>query len=130
MLGQFILAVAAVASAEPSTSAPQAAANEWVALIDEQKWIDSWAAAGSLFRSQLTPSGWASAVQPVREPLGSVSSRKLQRETATKSLPGVPDGDYRIIEYRTSFARKAEAVETLILAQESSGWKVNGYFVR
>ncbi|WP_324808394.1 DUF4019 domain-containing protein [Sphingomonas sp. LY29] len=130
MFSNLIVAVSALVVADPSNVAVEAAAGEWVALVDQQKWADSWSEAGALFRSQITSVQWAAAVQPVRTPLGVVHSRKLQKVTPTKSLPGAPDGDYRIVEFRTAFANKADAFETVILAREASGWAVNGYFVR
>ncbi len=42
MIGNFTVAVPAMAVAEPSTAAPEAAASEWVAVIDQQRWEDSW----------------------------------------------------------------------------------------
>jgi hypothetical protein len=50
--------------------------------------------------------------------------------TASKSLPGAPDGDYEVVQFQTSFANKAAANETVVLSLEASGWKVDGYFIR
>ncbi|GAA4011810.1 hypothetical protein GCM10022280_06910 [Sphingomonas swuensis] len=124
-----VLAVAAAVQA-PATVAPEAAAGEWVALVDGAKWADSWTAAGALFQGQVTSDQWTKAIQPVRTPLGAVSSRKLEKVTTTKSLPGLPEGDYRVVEYRTDFAAKAGAGETLLLVSEGGRWKVNAYFIR
>ena len=121
-------------SAGALLSAPESAgvksAGEWLALVDRGKWEDSWRSAGTLFKSQLTAQHWASMIQPVRQPLGAVSSRLLQSATTSNSLPGAPAGEYEIVEFQTTFARKSSAVETVVLARESSGWKVVGYFIR
>jgi hypothetical protein len=42
----------------------------------------------------------------------------------------VPDGEYEVVQFETSFANKAAAVETVVLSREKSGWKVDGYFIR
>ncbi|MBB5710504.1 helix-turn-helix domain-containing protein [Sphingomonas xinjiangensis] len=106
------------------------AARAWIRLVDDQRWAESWRQAGQLFTSQLTEAGWVAAVRPVREPLGAVSSRALQTVTNTSKLPGVADGSYQVIEFRTSFAARPNAVETVTVAREGAAWKVVGYFIR
>jgi hypothetical protein len=127
----IFLALALAASAQPQ--APQAdiaAANAWVRFVDAKRWNDSWAAAGALFKSQMSQPLWASTVQPIREPLGTVSSRALESVIKSQSLPGAPDGEYEVLQFRTSFANKAAATETVVIAHEAAGWKVDGYFIR
>jgi DNA-binding CsgD family transcriptional regulator len=119
----------AAAPLSESQSAAVKSAREWVAVVDAQKWEQSWQAAGTLFKSQVTAANWAAAVQPVRQPLGTVLKRELQSAAEHSSLPGAPAGEYVIVEFNTSFAKK-EAVETVVLARENAGWKVVGYFIR
>ena len=92
--------------------------------------IESWNAAGALFKSQMPQPRWSSTIQPVREPLGPVASRSLKKITKAASLPGVPDGECEVVQFQTSFVHKADATETVILAREATGWKVDGYFIR
>jgi hypothetical protein len=81
-------------------------------------------------KAHVARTGWAAAVDPVRKPLGAVASRKLKSETPTHTLPGVPDGDYDVLQFDTDFAGNHEATETIFLAHEPSGWKVDGYFIK
>ena len=127
----MLLALALAAGAEaPSQQADIIAANTWVGLVDAKRWNDSWATAGTLFKSQMPQPRWASTIAPVREPLGAVSSRVLKGVTKSKSLPGAPDGEYEIVQFQTNFANKAAATETVVLSREASGWKVDGYFIK
>jgi len=128
----FVIAAALTGAAPSTTAAPtdQASATSWVSLIDAGRWSDSWEAAGSLFKSRMPQPQWASTIQPVRQPLGAVSSRSLKSVTKATSLPGAPDGDYEILQFQTAFAHKSDAVESVVLAREGSGWKVDGYFIR
>ena len=128
----IILVVAALmaGSTEATPQADLAAANMWVSLVDAKHWDESWNAAGTLFRSRAARPRWRSAIQPVREALGPVTTRSLQSITKSTSLPGAPDGDYEVVQFQTSFAHKASATETIVLAHEVSGWKVDGYFIR
>jgi Protein of unknown function (DUF4019) len=126
-----ILLALALTGAEPQGQQPDVtAADAWVSLLDAERWNDSWAAAGTLFKSQMPQARWASTIAAVREPLGGVSSRVLKSATKSKSLPGAPDGEYAVLQFQTSFTNKAAAIETVVLSHEASGWKVDGYFIR
>ena len=127
----ILLAAALATGAEPVNQEPNlAAAKSWVSLVDSKRWDDSWTAAGTLFKSQMPQARWVATIAPVREPLGPVSSRALKSVTKARSLPGAPDGEYEIVQFETSFAKKAAATETLVLSRETSGWRVDGYFIK
>ena len=128
-----VAALALSMAGNPMTDAAAAdvtAAKAWVDLVDARRWDQSWAAAGTLFKSQMPQPRWAATVQPVREPLGAISARSLKSVTKANSLPGAPDGEYEVVQFQTSFAHKSDATETVVLAREPSGWKVDGYFIR
>ena len=66
-----------------------------------------------------------------RQPLGKTTSRKLKSAKYTKTLPGAPDGEYVVIQYQTSFAKKKSAVETVTPMLDNDGkWKVSGYYIK
>ena len=44
----------AVSSANASESAAAKSARDWIALVDGERWEESWRSAGTLFKSQLT----------------------------------------------------------------------------
>ncbi|MDG6078895.1 DUF4019 domain-containing protein [Erythrobacter litoralis] len=117
------------ASVQESSVAEQAA-RSWIALVDAGNYTQSWEAAGTAFRTAVTVDQWAAQVDPVRSPLGAVKSRKLVSIEAPGALPGAPEGDYRIAQFATSFAKAPGAVETAILVKEDGAWKVVGYFIR
>ncbi|WP_197420480.1 DUF4019 domain-containing protein [Sphingomonas sp. CCH5-D11] len=119
-----------VTSGDASASLSQDAARAWLRLLDKGDWDASWRAAAGVFQSQITAAQWASTVQAVRGPLGAASSRVFQNVTRTSALPGVPAGDYEMIQFRTDFASKAGAIETITLARDGDGWKVAGYFIK
>lgn len=121
----------AATAAPASTNSPGAtAAASWLVLLDRQRWDESWNAAGTLFRTQLSKETWASTIQPLRRSFGAPSSRTIQDATTTTSLPGMPAGDYALLQFRTDFAHKPAVIESVTLVREGSGWKVIGYFVR
>jgi len=114
----------------PGASESADSARDWLALVDGQHWDDSWSAAGAMIRSNVPQAQFVSKVQPVRQPLGAVTSRVLQSVIKATALPGVPDGQYEILQFATSFTQKAQAIETVTLAREGSAWKVDGYFIK
>ena len=114
-------------AAEP---AAVAAAREWLTLIDNGQWEDSWKQAGQMFRSQITSGRWTHQVRPVREPLGAVLSRELAANDPADRLPGAPAGEYVVLQFNSAFADMPAAVETVTLSKEDSGWAVIGYFIR
>ena len=133
----FALALFAIATvpqssvAPPAASATQAdtevesAARQWLALVDAGRWEDSWRLTGAAFRALNTAAVWASASEKARTPLGAARSRTL---VAQEDVPAPPQG-YRLVKFRTSFANKPEAFETLTLAREDGGWRVTGVYI-
>jgi Protein of unknown function (DUF4019) len=115
---------------ESSTSA-RTSAESWLALVDGQRYADSWQAAAAFFRNAVTADKWEEAVRTARSPLGSLKSRVVKSVTSTKTLPGAPDGQYVVFQFNTGFEHKAAALETVTTIRESDGnWRVVGYFVK
>lgn len=102
----------------------------WLNLVDQQKYEASWNDASPEFKKRIAAPQWIGAISKAREPLGAVSSRKLDKVMELKSLPGLPDGDYKVMQFQTSFANKAAAVETITLIPDGDVLKVAGYFVK
>jgi hypothetical protein len=105
-------------------------AKEWLELTDAGKYGQSWEKAAKLFKSSVTKKQWDAKIKAAREPLGKVISRELQNATYAKQLPGVPDGEYVVIQYNTSFEKKKSAIETVTPMLDGTSWKVSGYFIK
>jgi len=119
-----------VTADEGKEAAAKQSALEWLALVDRGEYEASWKAAASLFRSQIDSAKWDSAVAAVRRPLGAVEERHFQSARYTRELPGAPDGEYVVLQFKTKFANKADAIETVTPAMDGGTWKVSGYFIR
>jgi hypothetical protein len=117
------MAVAAPDAEEASTSG-----QKWLALLDDQKYDESWSQAGSLFRSEVTQEQWIASLKRFRDPLGSMVSRASARIDFAKTLRGAPDGDYAIIHFTTSFKNK-DVTERLTLVKEDGKWQVAAYAI-
>jgi DNA-binding CsgD family transcriptional regulator len=115
------------ASSAASEAATQAevvqSARTWLALVDAGQWNESWSATGAAFRKLNSAKVWASVSNEVRVPLGAVSSRNF---LSSAYVPAPPAG-YTMLKFRTDFASKSGATETLTMVREAGGWKVTGY---
>lgn len=129
-----VLAIVAAAStigvAAPSQEAAEASAKNWVALVDSQKYDESWVEASSFFRSAVKQQDWVQMVKNVRGGMGSLTTRKPLKTTMTKTLPGAPDGEYAVLQFDTAFKNKAKAVETVTMTLEGGKWKAAGYLIK
>ena len=108
-----------------------AAAKEWLVLVDEGKYAESWDAAAELFQNAVPKGQWAQQLGGARQPLGKVLKREFKSKAFKTSLPGAPDGEYVVIQFQTSFTDKKAAIETVTPMLEKDGrWRVSGYFIR
>ena len=128
----FLIAVAtpAVAQAAPvkkstvtaAMPAPDDRARQWLVLVDDKNYAQSWSDASKAFQGKQKTDAWATQEAAKREPLGAVASRDLKSIDLGKT-------NLAVIHYDTVFAHKAQAVETVTLAFENGGWSVTGYSI-
>ncbi len=108
-----------------------AAAAAWLELVDEGKYAESWEEAAPYFRQAVERQQWIRSLEAVRTPLGEMRQRRLVSKAYTRALPGAPDGEYVVLQFATSFARKSEAVETVTPMRCDDGvFRVAGLFIK
>jgi hypothetical protein len=108
-----------------------AAADAWLKLLDAGKYDECWAQMSSFAKSAAPQTAFVSGLKPFRDPLGSLVSRKVQSKQYATSLPGAPDGEYVVIQFQASFAKKQTAIETVTPMKDADGtWRVSGYFIK
>lgn len=120
-----VASVDASAQAATGESEVVRSAREWLVLGDQGRWKDSWLATATSFRAANTVEKWAEVSEKVRVPLGAVVSRTALSQ---ESVPAPPAG-VTVVKFRTSFANKADVIETVSLAREGSDWKVVGIYL-
>lgn len=122
------------ALAEPPESREEAArkaAESWLGLVDAGQYGESWDSAASFFKSKVPRETWEKMAGSVRGDLGEFQSREFLAMQYTKELPGAPDGDYVVVQFRAAYAKKKSAIETVTPMLDSDGrWRVSGYFVK
>ncbi len=131
MLAAVLASPARLRALDKPEAAAQKAAELWLVLTDAGKYAESWNAASRMFKAGVTEEQWQSAMHRYRDPLGAVKSRKLSSAIPRKSLPGVPDGDYVVFRFASSFEHKQAATETVTEQMEKDGsWRIAGYFIQ
>ena len=139
LLAMSVLADGSVQSVAPSPSAtsevaaPPAvaesdvvrAARDWLLLGDRGRWKDGWLGTSASFRKLNTVERWTEVSKQVRVPLGALISRTTLSQD---SVPAPPAG-VEVVKFRTSFANKPNAIETVSLAREGGDWKVVGIYL-
>lgn len=107
------------------------AAQQFLALVDQGHYGQSWDQAAGLFQRQVSRESWQKLISGVRQPLGPLVSRRVTSSQYLKSVPGAPDGEYVLILFATSFEHKQAAFETVTTMLDRDGhWRVAGYFIR
>jgi hypothetical protein len=124
---------------DPATAAKQAAAEKkaievaqpWLALVDHGEYSQSWETAVDFLKNAVDRRDFVKSLGAVRKPLGKVVSRRLDSKRYTTSLPGAPDGQYVILQYKTSFEHRKSAVETVTpMLDKDNNWRVSGYYIK
>ncbi len=115
-------AAASSAAAEPSEAAAARAAEDFLNLVDQSRWAESYAATGAQFRELNTLERWSEVSERVRPPLGKLLTRNL---VGNEYVPAPPEG-YRLIKFRSTYANGTAQTESLSLAWEDGAWKVVG----
>ena len=105
-------------------------AKGWLGLIYEQDYSQSWDNAASLFQKAVTKEQWTQQLSGIVPPLGEVISRDVISSEYHTTLPGAPDGEYIVIQFKTSFENKNESIETVTQMKDGDQWKVSGYFIK
>jgi len=114
----------------PAEAASIERAKAFLARIDAGDWAGSWELAGTPIRSEVTSREWQDRVEPVRAPLGTALSRELATVQRASSLPGAPEGEYQVMQFRTRFENEdGHSVETIVMKRGPEGWEISGYFI-
>lgn len=112
-----------IASSTAPSSEVVDTARQWLALLDQSNWDESYRATGASFRAMNTSQVWAETSETARRPLGAMISRTF---VSQENLPAPPHG-YEVVKFRTRFANNnAETVETVTLDREDGSWHVVG----
>lgn len=105
-----------------------AAAAPWLALVDHGEFAQCWETAAGPFRESVERREFIQRLGTMRKPLGKLVARQLESRTYVTKLPGVPEGCYVVLQYKSSFERRQTATETVrLMFDRDRQWRVMGY---
>ena len=105
----------------------QAAAQDWLALLDNGTFDTGWEDMTTAAKSATTKDEWVNATKGVRTPLGAVKNREVMTNKYLDTLEGMPAGAAIVVEFGTTFENKEDAFETVTLQMDGDAWKVARY---
>lgn len=127
----FLVMTAQKARSEEQIKAAQKAGDSWLALVDSENYPEAWKGFSNFFKERMPLEKWRPQITSVKNIFGKVENRKFKNGTETKTLTGMPDGDYAILQYETAFEKKKNALETVTLVLEKNGkWGVTNYNIK
>ncbi|MGO8690953.1 MAG: DUF4019 domain-containing protein [Thermoguttaceae bacterium] len=133
LIAVLFLSLPALAAEKHDEAEKQAvaAAESWLALVDDGKYTESWDAAADYLKSVVTKDDFVKSLNAARKPLGKLKSREVKSKEYRTSLSGAPDGQYVVIQFKTSLENKKSAIETVTPMLDKDGkWRVSGYYIR
>lgn len=130
LLLMLVMVPASAFDSEQKKSAAGQEAGKWLALVDAMQYRESWKRTAPLLRLRLSEEQWRQTMSATRKPLGNMISRKQLTATYATSLPGAPDGEYVVLQYKTEFKNKKHAIETVTPMLDNGQWRVSGYYLR
>jgi len=107
-----------------------AAAERWLALIDEGRIGTSWEEAAPIFQEAMSRHRWETTLPGVRDPLGMPITRKMRQADVARSMPNAPAGLYVVIYFNTRFQNRPLSTEIVTPMKVGDRWLVAGYIIR
>ena len=109
--------------------AAQTAAEDWLALIGDGAFEESWAAADSTLRAGISQEDWADQGIRARHQLDTLRARRLTRAQYRDSTTQLGGGHPVVtLQYASEYA-KGRAREAVITTKRDTAWTVAGYRV-
>lgn len=126
----LFLALTKLAVAQDAEDKARFAAEQWIVLVDDGQYEQSWKEAAKSFQAWITSEEWQKKADAERTQMGHKTSRKLKELKATNNAKGLAAGQYVYVRYQSSFENKKTALETVTTVLEPDGtWRVASYTV-
>lgn len=119
ILSLTIILLAGLAISVSAESLSQAEAENqargFLQLLDQGLQDQAWFAMTPAFQALNDRTRWESRQQVIRTSYGSLTFRQLRRVSYRQTFSLSPDGEYIMVQFQSSYQRKAETVETVVL---------------
>ena len=125
----LLLLATNVAIAQAPEDRARFAAEQWIVLVDDGQYEESWKESSKVFQDAIPMDNWQKKAAADRGQLGAKQSRKLKDiKSGSAAAKGLPAGQYVQVKYQSSFANKKTVTEVVTAVLESDGtWRVAAY---
>jgi hypothetical protein len=106
------------------------AAVEFLGLIDDAKYAESWESSAGLMRDKVTRKDWIDKLNKARNLSGDLVQRVQKSASYATEAKDSPDGEYIMLIYESDFQRAEDVSEYVTVMLEGDEWKVAGYFMQ
>lgn len=118
-----------IQNTQQQLSASSLAAQQWLDLVDKNRYEDSWNQASTLMKRTVSQKEWQKILNATRKPLGSAGKRTMIHQAPAQNPKNMPRGDYMVILYQTNYTGSAPKKELLTLSFEHGEWRVITYMI-
>ena len=106
------------------------AAAEFLGLIDDAKYAESWESSAGLMREKVTRKDWIDKLNKARNLSGDLVRRVQKSASYATEAKDSPEGEYIMLIYESDFQRAEDVSEYVTVMLEGDEWKVAGYFMQ
>lgn len=135
LLGAGLLLVnsARAQSSDPHATAKRgahSAAQDWLGLLEDRDFEESWEEAAASFRERIGRSEWRQTSTRMADSIGTPEARTRTSTQYRDSLRHAEtEGPFVVLKYRTRFSSGVYE-ELLLVSREEDRWTVAGYRMR
>jgi hypothetical protein len=135
IVGVLFCCLLALLHAEPSLAAegetdPLLAAESFLQALDAGDYEKSWRMTSPLLQARAPRDAFELAVGPVRSSFGPALGRAIKYQRHLDTASALPDGTYLYVVYESSFEKKNNSNERVIVHLEADGcWRVCEYLI-
>jgi hypothetical protein len=108
----------------------QPVAAEFLALVDDGKYAESWQSLAPLVRDKVKQQEWIEKLDKARSRSGGVVQRAQKSTRSVTALKDSPEGEYIIISYESDFQKAEDVSEYVAVMRDGDSWKVAGYSIQ
>ena len=118
-----------VVETQSDEDAARQSVDAWLLLLDAGSYSEAYDTTGSIFRDEVTPEEFQTAMEERQGILGAVESRILSSTQRLSTVPDALPGDYFIFEFDGVYELRPNARERVTAVAESDEWPVVGIYL-
>lgn len=103
----------------------------WLAIMDSLKFVEAFRQTAKIVQNESSEEEWEFAFNEMNKLIGRAFLRKVRDKQFFRELLGLPKGEYVVIVFLTTFTKRKETLETVMLTKEEDGkWRVFNYHIK